>query len=205
MIAAEGLLSPDGTELGRDAIRGERLWRFRASGIDVGRFLDVMDRFETLDHDTVTADQRAHRRDQLIEHFGGRPLPLFDLYVNDEREELPFLLAALVPGTWYFVVVEQRDDDDARLPIFVGAPGLDPGPYRPGSLQMLDAVPPYIEYRLRDIFSLVHVPDAGLERVGGATPPHSPDDPKDDFLSADPFIRVRDRLFADRQFPEAEA
>jgi hypothetical protein len=205
LVAAEDLLAPDGLAIASDVILGERLWRFRASGVASGQFLDVMGGFEPLDHDTVTDDQRVQRRNQLVEAFGRRPLPLFDLYVMNGHDELPFLQAMLVPGTWYFITVDRRADADERLAIFVGAPDLDPGPYAPGSLDLLEAVPPFIEYRLRDVFSLVHVPDAGMERTGGATPPHSPDDPMDGFSPAEPFFKLRERYFDDWQLPEAEA
>ncbi len=56
---------------------------------------------------------------------------------------------------------------DGRLPVFIGSPEAGPDDLSPGSLQFLEAVPPYFEYRLRDIFSLVHVSDLGDEGVPG--------------------------------------
>ena len=180
-VAVEGLLRPDGEPISRETALGKRPWRFRSSGIQVWKFLEVIDRIEPLDHDNVTDDQRRRRRTQLIEQLGVEPLPLFDLYADEEDESLPFLRGSLIPGAWYWIGVRRRITEDGRLPVFVGAAELAPGPYLPGALEFLEAVPPYLEYRLRDIFSLVHVSDFGSEEAGGeaAPPPDTPHDGSD--------------------------
>ena len=178
LVSSESLLRPDGLPISGDTYLGSRPWRFRASGIRAREFLDVMERIDEVDHDTVTDGQRRFRREQLIEELGPVELPLFDIYVDDSDEDLPFLRSSLVPGAWYWIGVQQRFEGDESLAVFVGAEELAPGPYLPGSLAFLEAVPLYIEYRLRDIFSLVHVPDLGLEEAGGEVAP-PPGDPHD--------------------------
>lgn len=178
-VSMNSLIRPDGKPLEKESLSGENLWRFRASGLETHRFLQVMERFEPLDHDSITDNQRSRRRALLVDAFGNMPLPLLDLYVSRNDENLPFLRAALTPASWYWIAVVQRVEDDPRLPIFVGAPELAAGPYLPGSLELIDSVPPYIEYRLRDIFSLAHVPDAGFEAIGGEPSP-TPDKPHDE-------------------------
>lgn len=175
-VASEGLLRPDGLPISGDAHLGSRPWRFRSSGIRVREFLDVMERIDEVDHDTVTDGQRRRRREQLIEGLSPVELPIFDIYVDDNDEDVPFLRSSFVPGAWYWIGVQQRFEGDGALIVFVGAEELAPGPYLPGSLAFLEAVPPYLEYRLRDIFSLVHIPDLGLEEAGGeiAPPPGDP-------------------------------
>ena len=123
-------------------------------------------------------EQRRQRKDQLNDAFGERPLPIFDLYVGEEDEEYQFLKAVLVPGAWYWIVVKKRSVDDTGPPILVGAPELPAGPYAPGTLAFIETVPLSIEYRLRDIFSLVHITDAefGAETGGEGEPlPPEPD------------------------------
>ena len=114
---------------------------------------------------------------------------MFDLYADETSEELLFLRGSLTPGSWYWIGVRERMERDDRLPVFVGAVELAPGPYQPGSLEFIDRIPPYLEYRLRDIFSLAHISDVGFEEAGGeAAPP--PDKPRDEPEGADWFTRT---------------
>jgi hypothetical protein len=136
-----------------------------------------MDQFEPLDHGNVTDDQRKQRRDRLIEVFHeGIPLPVLDLYVDERNGNLPFLRASLTTGSWYWIGVRQRDGEDPLLPIFVDETETGATGYQPDSLAFLEAVPPFIEYRLRDVFSLAHVPDTETGETGSETAP-PPDEP----------------------------
>lgn len=201
-VTFEGLLRPDGEPISRETALGKRPWRFRSSGIQVRKFLDVIDRIEPLDHDNVTADQRRRRRTQLIEQLGDEPLPLFDLYADEENEILPFLRGSIAAGGWYWIGVRRRVAEDDRLPVFVGATELPPGPYMPGALEFLEAVPPYLEYRLRDIFSLVHVSDFGSDEAGGeaAPPPYKPHDEPEGAASLRPWKSDFDQGLSMQEF-----
>jgi len=188
-VAPDGLLRPDGEPISPKLVFGKRPWRFRSSGIQTRKFLDVVDQFDLLDHDKITDEQRRRRRGQLVEAFGGTPLPLFDLYADETSEDLLFLRGSLTLGSWYWIGVRERTLDDDRLPVFVGAAELPPGPYQPGSLEFIDRIPPYLEYRLRDIFSLAHISDAGFEEAGGESAP-PPDKPRGEPEDTDWFTRA---------------
>ena len=178
-VNPEGLMGPDEKPIDEHILveqLHDRSWRIRASGIEGVKFRQSMDAFEELDHDNVTDGERTLRRNQLNEVFGEQPLPIFDLYIGSKDEDYRYLRDILVSGTWYWMVVKTRSPDDVGLPIFVGAPELPGEPYMPGTLQFVDAVPLPIEYRLRDIFSLVHISDAQFgEETGGEGEPIPPE------------------------------
>ncbi len=185
-VAPEGLVGPDDrpfdTEVHFEAV-SMRSWRIRASGIDAVKFLVSSADFEELDHDDVSGDQRLRRRDQLNVSYSEQPLPIFDLYVGEKDRDYQFLRLIIVPGAWCLIVVRKRSEGDAGLPIFIGAPELAVGVFMPGTLEFLEAVPLSIEYRLRDIFSLIHVSDAefGEETSGEGEPlPMDPSDGRED-------------------------
>lgn len=175
----EGLMGPDEKPIDKNIFVEElshRSWRIRASGIDAAKFRESTETFEVLDHDNVTNDERKRRKDQLNEVFGEQPLPIFDLYLGSRDADYQYLRDILVPGAWYLVVVRKRSPGEVALPIFVGAPELPRGLYMPGALEFLDAVPLPIEYRLRDIFSMVHISDAEFgEETGGEGEPLPPE------------------------------
>lgn len=174
-IRSEGLLGPGETIISVEAM-GERPWRFRSTGINVRAFLDAQFLITPIDPTEVSAAERRARKTQLIETFKD-PFPLIDIFVAKDNDELPFLRATLTPGSWYWIGVRRRVAKDDRLPVYMGAPEIGADPLSPQALQYLEAVPPYLEYRLRDIFSLAHIHDAGEdEGFGGegAPPPHRP-------------------------------
>lgn len=175
----EGMMGPDEKPFDKNIMVEElsdRSWRIRASGIDAAKFRESADTFEELDHDNVTDGERRRRKDQLNEVFGEQPLPILDLYLGAKDTDYQYLRDILVPGAWYWVAVRKRSPGEDALPIFVGAPELPGGPYMPGALEFVDAVPLPIEYRLRDIFSLVHISDAEFgEETGGEGEPLPPE------------------------------
>lgn len=175
----EGLMGPDEKPIDKNVFienLSDRSWRVRASGIEAAKFRQSADTFEELDHDNVTDGERRRRRDQLNEVFGEQPLPIFDLYMGSKDADYHYLRDILVPGAWYWMVVRTRSPGEFALPIFVGAPELPGGPYMPGTLELVEAAPLSIEYRLRDIFSLIHISDAELEEgTGGEGEPPSPE------------------------------
>jgi hypothetical protein len=158
---------------------GERPWRFRSSGIAMSEFLSAAPKVEPLDPEVVRTSERRSRKSQLLKSFEGSRFPLIDIFIKEEDHELPFLRSALTPGSWYWIGVRKRRAPDDRLPVFLGAPEFGADPLSPRALQFLEAVPPFFEYRLRDIFSLAHILDAGEEEGfggEGAPPPDKPDD-----------------------------
>jgi hypothetical protein len=177
-VRAAGLMGPGETPISL-AEMGERPWRFRSSGIAAGNFLRAAPRVHALGPEGVTPAGRRSRRAQLLEAFKEAPLPLIDFFIKEGDEELPFLRSLMTPGSWYWIGVRPRGTSDDRLPVYLGSPETGADLRSPRSLQFLEAVPPFFEYRLRDIFSLAHILDAGEEEGfgGEGTPP--PDKPRD--------------------------
>jgi hypothetical protein len=198
-VKPKGLLGPADTPI-RIADMGERPWRFRSSGIAMSEFLSAAPKVEPLDPEVVRTSERRSRKSQLLKSFEGSRVPLIDIFIKEEDHELPFLRSALTPGSWYWIGVRKRRAPDDRLPVFLGAPEFGADPLSPRALQFLEAVPPFFEYRLRDIFSLAHILDAGEEEGfggEGAPPPDKPDD-SDEYTIEPPArsltVRGRDLL-----------
>ena len=134
-----------------------------------------------LESDEITAPQRARRRDTLTELFGEVPIPVIDLYLSQHNPHLRLMRRALQPATWHLLRVRESDPAQTEMPVFVG----EPEPGRPGvelaggALADMFPIQPWIEDRLRDIFSLRHLPDADLtgEDDGGLAPAQPPDRP----------------------------
>ncbi len=176
-INPDGIMRPDERPFDNNIINEtlrDRSWRIRASGIKVEEFQQNMSEFAVLDHDNVTDNQRRQRKTQLNEVFDGKPLPILDIYIGSKDADYQYYRNTINPGAWYFVGV--RQPSDTGIPIFIGAPELSADQYIQGSLVLLDTVPLLTEYSLRDIFSLVHIPDADFgEDTGGSTEPLPPE------------------------------
>jgi hypothetical protein len=130
-----------------------------------------------LQPDSITPAKRHSRKAQLLAAFGEIGLPVIDVLVGSKDKDLPFLRSVLRPGSWYWIGVRSRVPRDRRLSVYVGSPELGADRVSSGALQFLESVPPYFEYRLRDIFSLAHILDAGEEEGfggEGAPPPDGP-------------------------------
>lgn len=195
-VRSEGLLGPADT-LVRTENLGDQPWRFRCCGIAVGKFVRATTLVKPLDPEHISTADRHSRKVQLLDAFEGARLPLIDILISREDPELAFLRAALIPGSWYWVGIRKRGNPDDRLPVFLGAPEFGADPLSPRALQFLEAVPPYFEYRLRDVFSLAHVLDTGEgEDFGGegAPPPDTPgpdDEPETERSAV--YSKTRDR------------
>lgn len=196
-VSPEGLLGPDGSPIDFPN-RGEKPWRFRFAGIALDKFLFAARRVDLLGPDDIEVDNRHKRRSQLLDAFGNAPLPLIDILVEHDNPELAFLRSALTPGSWHWIGVRRRRSSDNRLAVYIGAPDVGPDPLAIGALQFLEAVPPYFEYQLRDIFSLAHILDAGEEEDLGGEGAPPPVKPRDDGVETElplysPQDRARDR------------
>ncbi|MBS1086678.1 hypothetical protein [Gluconobacter sphaericus] len=177
-INPEGILRPDERPFDDNIINEtlrDRSWRVRASGIKVKEFNQNVSRFDVLDHDNVTDDQRGQRKAHLNEVFGGATLPILDTYIGPKDEGYQYYRNIINLGAWYVLFVGQTSD--IEIPIFIGSPELSADLYIQGSLLLFDAVPLPIEYQLRDIFSLVHIPDADFGEDTGGSPEPLPPEP----------------------------
>lgn len=169
-MAATGTLDgPDGSDLDLDhPTLKEAPVRFRTSGIAAAEFARWMGEFEELDPDTAEPGQRRARLATLRAFFKEVRLPIVDIYVLRTDEELRAMRLALVPGSWHLAHIEFGDGDRSRRPVYAsdGAAAEAPG-FRGGGLVRLVPVLPPVELRLRDIFSLNHVPDGEVDPEEG--------------------------------------
>lgn len=170
--------------------------RCRMSGIRTSEFLRAEPQFEVLDPETVTLEQRARRKGMLVEMFGWRPIPVIDLFSTRNHPQLPEageLLELLLEGNWKLLILRRSGEAERDLPVWLSDP--DPGINEPLSRWWLDAilpVPVEIEARLRDIFSLIHIPDAGAGGGDGTVPiTPDPNNDEDGLLYVDEQVMER--------------
>lgn len=174
--------APDGGILKTaNPVLEQRPVRFRMSGIEVRHFLETMGEFEELDEAQITLAQRQQRREQLIAFYDGAAVPVIDVYASPKQEAFDLMRRTLVPSSWHYVIFRQGGEAVADQPVFLGEPYAQyPREFAPGELQALLRVPWNIEARLRDVFSLNHVPDAEIDERdiddGSAAPTPPPDD-----------------------------
>lgn len=127
----------------------------RFSAILCEDFFDSSRHIDELGSDAVPLNLRLRRREQLREHLGNTPLPILDLLSSraNWRFQPPL-------GTWWLVGLASGEDSQ-ELSLFVTD---DRGGERPettrATLRGISFVPAAWERRLRDVFSLAHIPDA---------------------------------------------
>lgn len=143
-------------------------FRFRTSGILAADFWRWLDRFEELTPETADFERRRVRRITLREFFEEVRLPVIDIYVGRHDDELPALRLTLTPGSWHLAYIRYGEEQPHSRPVYAtdGAIG-EPAGVRRGGLLHLAPVPPPMELRLRDIFSLNHVPDGDVDPEEG--------------------------------------
>lgn len=169
----EAAESPDGKGLtdfiwlvGRDPLR------FRLAVVETGDFGKIVNRIDALEHANVDDADRRRRRGQLQETVADLPIPLMDVYAARDSESARWLGAAMRPGSWHYAVVRWNEYVEGFQPIVMGDPELGTDFSGRGTLVYLAQVFPNILLRLQDIFSLIHIPDAGFEtdERGGGVP-----------------------------------
>jgi hypothetical protein len=164
--------------------------RFRMSGIALRDFRRLVDRFEPMDGPGEDAAKRGRRREQLTGLFEKAPIPVLDLFVPRHDEELRLARATLVPTSWHILVLVRGPGSPEVWPVYREEDDPRFGePFGPAWLRSVLAVLPSEELRLRDIFSLNHIGDTGIEETGGGGGRPGPGWPpaKDDFEAWDAF------------------
>lgn len=131
------------------------LLQIRFSAILCEHLFEGEDRIDSAGSTPPADSWRQNRLEQLREQFGRTPIPVIDLVAP-----LRWRLRADV-GTWWVMGVgsTQRAWESASL-FFSGEQEAELEQEQPASLEILTPVPPYWGVRLRDIFSLEHIPDA---------------------------------------------
>ncbi len=158
--------------------------RFRLSAVRTRHFGAIVDRFDILEPGDVGKADRDKRREQLDENVADLPIPLLEIYADPYGEPARWLRAVLQPGSWHYVEVRQNSFVEGFPPIVMGDPDLgDEFSFR-GSLNFLSHVFPNFLFRLQDIFSLAHIPDARFDTEEGergeSEPLSGPDGPGGD-------------------------
>ena len=170
---------PDGERRALPEGAGHKPVRFRLAGVQTRAFIDIIERFEELDPDTVSAEQRSRRSVMLNELVRPLPIPLIDVFVPSEGDELVWLRSLLRPGSWHAILIVEGGSSTGGPSVLVGAPELPLDDSYDGRISLIGPVPLQYLRRLKDIFSLIHISDAdfGIEGEGGAEPtPPEPDD-----------------------------
>ena len=181
-LSTRSIDAPDGATMVPDHVVFDgSVWRFRNSAMLVTDVVPELPRFEPLLAGSITADQRETRRGQLNDLFGRVPVPVLDIFVTEYDPELAALRATLLPGSWYSLTCRMGADRKSARPVYIGAPELgEPGSFERGGLRFIASVSPPLEIKLRDVFSLAHVPDATMRGPESASAEVPPDLPPDD-------------------------
>jgi hypothetical protein len=185
-----GLDGPNGSALCLGAAELEgRQTRYRASGVRASHFLARLPKFRADLSSVDPSDQeRQDRHDELVAFFEERPIRRFDIYVGQEDTEARAIRATLLPTSWMAIGIGPQRPPGAGRPIFHSEDEDIPGgEVRADWLRWIAPISPPLELRLRDIFSLNHIGNAGPEGLSGPFPSIGPDDDDGGGLGGDRF------------------
>ncbi len=125
------------------------------------------------------ADQsrRDTRHKQLLGYFEKSPVQLFDIYIDSADEEGRAIRATLLPTSWHLIVLDMDTGQPGARRVFQASVGIAGGEgYEAAQLLSIVPVPPPVELRLRDVFSLNHIGDTDIDLGGGEPGPGRPPD-----------------------------
>lgn len=165
----------------RPIILENKFVRARFSGIRAALFDDMMEVIGVFRGEPISGAQRQQRRAALRNAFERYPIPVIDLFwaasdaAAQKRRDRTLRL-----HHWFRLNLSSGGAERADKPVFIGEPDagrpIEPE-FESGRLVGMRALSPQEEEPLRDIFSLIFVPDADLEEdPGGASTPPPPDD-----------------------------
>ena len=201
--------APNGDTLKLDvhSVFSSSLFRFRTSGIQVADFHGVENAFEELDPNDITFAQRKRRKKDLQENLANVSLPVLDIYIPSDHADLRTLRTMLVPGSWHILGISGSPLLRTECPVLVGSSQIAEGDQTLFYLAYAGALPPYVEVRLRDIFSLAHIPDARFDEEGreegGILPPDEP--PDGQWAGSEIVIEIDSEQETRRDLPGLEA
>ena len=155
----------------------DRILEVRLCGFSASGFLEMMDDFEDLSERTPTPDERARRRQMLGQLFSNRSTPMLHAYLP-YWHPIRLLWGGLFrAGQWWEVELNPAIPGESEANVFIDSPLEPDGENGPLTLTSIAMVPREIERRLRDVFSLAHVPDADFTDEEGGAGPESPEPP----------------------------
>lgn len=166
-------------DLAGEPLAGVDLEHVRFSAILVDQFLALAPQVDPVDPDNAGFEQRSRRKEQLQRVLEGVALPVFDLFIHPDAKAALGIEPAF--GDWYLLGYASASDEEG-FSIYVTDPedGERPTTTR-ADLGLLAQAPEFLQNRLRDIFSLVHIPDADfgeIERGDGTPVPNNPITPR---------------------------
>jgi hypothetical protein len=170
--------SPSGTSIRHQDLDSEgKHIRFRTSGISAPCFIDALETF-TEDLTGRPSDQQRERRlRELVKYFERQPIHRIDIYVSSKDREARAISATLLPTSWNLIVLRpDRPKGEARRVLRSFETTEPDQDYSGEWLRWIGPLSPPLELRLRDIFSLNHIRDAGMGILGGEPPPGRPGD-----------------------------
>lgn len=148
-------------------------YRFRASAVDAQRLLRSIKNFtDDLSKTVPDENQRLNRRNQLTQFFqGAGHSPVIDIYARGDEKMLPALRFALAPGTWHIMLFQHWNKSVPPIHLSLRGETLFSNERSDAEVFELKGyypIPPWLEMRLIDIFSLNHVADAEINDEGEA-------------------------------------
>lgn len=152
-------------------------YHLRFSAIRATDFFPISSSIRPVDPDTITAEGRRERREALVQNLEGVSLPVIDVFISVDSVAMP--APPPVFGNWWVLGVILESTIDRDYEVHFNNPD-DDVPTRRYPLMMMAPAPDFWNSRLRDVFSLVHIPDADFgtnqrdEGAPAALPPMTP-------------------------------
>ena len=203
------LYGPDGQPISlRWPSDARRVLEVRLCGFNADRFLATMDAFEDLSEGTPSPFQRDRRRAMLIQQYENDATPSLHLYLADWEGVYDVRNSLFAPGQWLEIEMNPAAAGQPIANVFLDQPLAPGGENEPMSLTSISLIPLELEVRLRDIFSLAHVPDADFtERQEGDGPanPNTPSGPTPTQQAPTPTLSLVSSTRADDRTGEASA
>jgi hypothetical protein len=158
--------------------RSEPIQRVRARGrpggdvqftaVGVQPFFALSRQITPLDHEDVSSEQRQNRAGELRRFLGN--VPIVSLEFGQFGRLPPGL--QIQEGEWW--IVGYQPGAQAQATVEIRFPGIDADVQDGGGMTLLTPITARWRRPLRDIFSLVHVPDANFEERPEGVPVASP-------------------------------
>jgi hypothetical protein len=168
---------PDDKRLPRSGFIESPFVRLRLGAVSLSDFLEMMDRVTPLQSPSRDRAARARRLNELRAVLRPERLPLVDIHLPSWAELSEQALEIAQLGGWFQFRIERDLRDRLLAPVFFAYPGNEF--VRQEFLVSFDLPPGDVAERLRDIFSLAHVGDWGMDDDLGGVPILPPPQPLD--------------------------
>jgi hypothetical protein len=167
------LFGPGGEPIDSWQLVSKRVLEVRLCGFNANRFLATMGEFEDLSEGVPSSTQRENRRIMLNQLYESDATPGLHLYIADSERifEADVRYSLFAPGQWLEIEMSPLPASKPAPIVFLDQPLTAGSGNVPLALTAINLIPIEVVRKLRDIFSLAHVPDADFtERENGAGP-----------------------------------